>query len=101
MFALVLTVFRALLLAGRSRSQVLLENLALRHQLSVDQRTAPKARAEPRERLATAPAALRVCRSALEAGEISPIGIATTTHHSPKHGERPARRLIALNQLSN
>ena len=51
MFALVLTVLQALLSACQSRSQLLLENLALRHQLSVLQRSAPKPRLKSSDRL--------------------------------------------------
>ena len=48
MFALIL---RALLSTCQSRSQLLLENLALRHQLSVLQRTALKPRFKASDRL--------------------------------------------------
>ena len=51
MFAFVVTVLRALLSGCQSQSQLLLENLALRHQLSVLQRTVPKPRFKTADRL--------------------------------------------------
>jgi len=51
MYAFVLAILRISLSVCQSRSQLLLENLSLRHQLSVFQRTAPKPRLKNSDRL--------------------------------------------------
>jgi hypothetical protein len=67
MFDLFVTILRVLFCGFQSRQQLLLENLALRHQLNVLQRSVPRAKLKSADRVSVGTAAALLVRLAASA----------------------------------